>query len=72
MSPEAMSPAELRRAGIKALYDALGPTGMAEFMRMFDGGYGNYTKDREKILGKKSVDEIYEEIKGKKSALREK
>ena len=66
MRPELMSPVELRRAGIKALYDALGPTGMAEFMRMFEGGYGNYTREREKILEKKSVDEIYEEIKGKK------
>ncbi len=63
MSSEAMSPVELRRAGIKALSDALGPTGMAEFLRMFERGYGDYTKDRKEILAKKSVDEIYQEIK---------
>ncbi len=64
MGTDTIGPVELRKAGIKALYDALGPTGMAEFLRMFDRGYGNYTKEREKILEKKSVEEIYREIKG--------
>ena len=46
----ASSPAALRQLGIEALTKALGPVGMARFMRQFDMGSGNYTQEREALL----------------------
>lgn len=44
------TPNEIRKAGIKALSDALGPVGMAMFLQQFDRGQGDYTKDREEVF----------------------
>lgn len=57
------NPAELRRAGIDALVKALGPVGMARFLRQFDPGQGDYTAERDRILGSPSVDEVMDELK---------
>ena len=40
----------LQKLGIDALTEKLGPVGMIEFMRLFDMGYGDYTKDRQQLL----------------------
>jgi len=40
----------IRRMGIKALTEKLGPVGMVEFLRQFDSGYGDYTKERHEWL----------------------
>lgn len=40
----------LRREGLKALADKLGPVGMINFIRLFDNGTGDYTKDRHETL----------------------
>lgn len=40
----------LRREGLKALADKLGPVGMINFIRLFDNGTGDYTKDRHEII----------------------
>ncbi|MHA2299072.1 MAG: hypothetical protein ACXADA_23845 [Candidatus Hodarchaeales archaeon] len=53
-----MSPNEIRKKGIEALVEALGPVGMARFLQQFDTGKGDYTKEREKWLGKTTIDEI--------------
>ncbi len=50
MKTEAFNPAELRTAGCKALAHALGPLGMARFLRQFEQGNGDYTRDRKKWL----------------------
>jgi hypothetical protein len=42
---------ELRRAGIDALVRALGRVGMARFFQHFGLGHGNYTAERDRILG---------------------
>jgi hypothetical protein len=36
--------------GIEALTEKLGPVGMVEFIRQFDSGYGDYTKERHEWL----------------------
>jgi hypothetical protein len=54
--------AELRRPGIDALTKALGPVGMARFLRQFDPGQGDYTAERGRILGNSSVDAVMDEI----------
>lgn len=55
------TPAELRRVGIDALVKALGPVGMARFLQQFDPGHGDYTAERQAILGNPSVDELVNE-----------
>jgi hypothetical protein len=53
----------LRRLGIDALTEKLGPIGMVEFMRQFDSGYGDYTKDRDTWLNNLTIEDISSEIK---------
>jgi len=40
------NPAEVRRVGISALNDALGPAGMTIFLQQFESGTGDYTKEK--------------------------
>jgi hypothetical protein len=56
------TPAELRRAGIDALVRALGPVGTARFLQQFDSGRGDYTADRDRILGNPAVDDLMDEL----------
>jgi hypothetical protein len=61
------TPAELRRAGIDALVRALGPVGMARFLQQFDPGHGDYTADRDRILGNPTVDDLVDELERRRS-----
>jgi hypothetical protein len=60
------TPAELRRAGIDALVKALGPVGMARFLQQFDLGHGDYTAERDRILGNPTVDELMDELESRR------
>ena len=60
---------ELRQAGIEALVKALGPVGMARFLQQFDQGRGDYTAERDRILGSSTVDELVDEIERRRSNL---
>jgi hypothetical protein len=53
--------------GIEALNEKLGPLGMVEFMRQFDSGYGDYTKERHNWLDGLTVEDISNEIKKMKN-----
>ena len=53
----------IRRLGIDALTEKLGPIGMVEFMRQFDSGYGDYTKERDTWLDNLTIEDISNEIK---------
>jgi hypothetical protein len=53
----------IRKLGIEALNEKLGPIGMVEFMRQFDSGYGNYTKERYTWLDGLTIEDISNEIK---------
>jgi hypothetical protein len=53
----------IRRLGINALTEKLGPIGMVEFMRQFDSGYGDYTKERHNWLDNLTTEDIADEIK---------
>ncbi|MEH1827567.1 MAG: hypothetical protein V7L22_19895 [Nostoc sp.] len=57
-----LSQAEIRRLGIEALTKALGPAGMARFMQQFEIGSGDYTRDRDQILGDITLEEIFVSI----------
>ena len=53
----------IRKMGINALTEKLGPIGMIEFMRQFDSGYGDYTKERHVWLDNLTIEDISNEIK---------
>ena len=55
---------EVRRVGVEALIKDLGIVGTVAFLRQFDMGHGDYTKER---TSNKSVMDIVNEIRnGKK------
>jgi hypothetical protein len=54
--------AEIRRAGIDALVNALGPLGMVRFLQQLDPGHGDYIAQRYAILGNPTVDELMAEV----------
>jgi hypothetical protein len=66
MKTELLNPAELRTAGYKALAGALGPLGMARFLRQFERGSGNYTRDSKVWLANQSVQTIAQRIRSRK------
>lgn len=57
-----MTPIELNRKGFKALVDALGYADAVRFIRQFDNGSGDYTKERHKWLDKLTLDDIWADI----------
>ena len=56
----------IRKMGIEALTEKLGPVGMVEFIRQFDSGYGDYTKERHEWLDSIDIDSIVKEAKDKR------
>ncbi len=57
-----MTPVELQRKGWKALVNALGYVDAIRFIRQFDSGSGDYTKERHQWLDKLTMDEIIADI----------
>ena len=53
---------EINQQAISLLYKELGVVDAVRFLKQFTQGYGNYTQEREVLLGKKSLDEIVNEI----------
>ena len=62
MRTETLSLQEIRTIGFEALLRELGPAGAIRFIQQYETGRGDYTRDRRKILPKKSVREIGEGI----------
>ncbi|MDD1685634.1 hypothetical protein [Methanoregula sp.] len=54
--------AQIQSEGYDALADALGPEDAVRFIRSFDPGRGDYTKERKKTFGKKTAKQIGKEI----------
>jgi len=40
----------LKKEGLDALSERLGPVGMVNFVRLFSSGYGDYSSERQDIL----------------------
>ena len=53
----------IRRLGIEALTEKLGPVGMVEFIRQFDSGYSDYTKERHEWLDGIDIETIVKQAK---------
>lgn len=58
-----LSPLELNRVGKQALVNALGFDGMIRFIRQFEPGTGDYTKERHQWLDEVTSEEIFIQIK---------
>ncbi len=58
MNMESHAPSVIRRRGINALIQELGVVGMVEFIRQFDPGKGDYTKERESLLANITMDDV--------------
>jgi hypothetical protein len=57
---------EIRRIGIEALAEALGPLDAVRFLQSFDLGRGDYTKERSHVLGL-TLDEIFSGIEKRRN-----
>jgi len=57
---------EIRKTGIDVLTEKLGIVGMIRFLQQSETGYGDYTKDREKLLRNTSLEDIYNDMKKNK------
>jgi hypothetical protein len=68
MKTDTLNPAELRTAGCQALAEALGPLGMARFLRQFEKGNGDYTRDRKGWLRDPSVQSAAQRIRSRKKS----
>lgn len=54
---------QILKAGVDALFRELGPSGFNRFLQQFSNGSGDYTRDRQALLGNPSVDKLVREIK---------
>jgi len=66
MSSIARDLGTIRRMGIEALTEKLGPVGMVEFIRQFDSGYGDYTKERHEWLDDIDIETIVKQAEAKR------
>ena len=57
---------DVKFRGMQALTRELGAAGMAQFMQQFARGYGDYSKDRHRILDRFTVNDIFDAIKKKR------
>jgi hypothetical protein len=67
MNVQAMTPQQIRVAGIAALSRELGMIGMIRFMQQFEMGQGDYSKDRHQWLDQYSVADIAKLVQEKKA-----
>lgn len=63
MTPTMMPPAELTAKAIRILCREIGVVNTARFLNQFTTGYGNYTEERDEIIGPITMDEAIAEIK---------
>jgi hypothetical protein len=63
MNTNRMSPLEIRKKGLEALAQALGPVGMVRFLQQFGANKGDYTQERDRLLEGITMDDILAQIK---------
>lgn len=63
MTTKPQSLEEIRRNGLEALAQALGPVGMVRFLQQFETGRGDYTNERHQWLAQNNVRTIAEQMR---------
>lgn len=61
---------EVNQEGIQVLMNNLGPADAVRFLRQYDRGYGDYTAERRKLLGRYTRNQILREIRAAKGPRR--
>jgi hypothetical protein len=56
-------PVLVRKLGLEALNNALGPIGAVYFMRQFDAGSGDYTAERDELLAGISMEDVLDDVR---------
>ena len=68
MDTSVMTLEQIRLAGLRALSRDLGAAGLVRFLQQFETGDGDYTADRTRWPGERTVQELAQEIeRGRKS-----
>jgi hypothetical protein len=62
MNIESMTQQQIRAAGIEALKQHIGVTGMIRFLQQNETGNGDYTKEKKELLGDPSLDQLIADI----------
>ncbi len=62
MNTQTMTQQQIRIAGIEILRQHMGITGMIRFLQQTETGYGDYTKERDGLLGNPTLEELFAEI----------
>ncbi len=63
MMSDTASVAEITTAAITLLCREIGPVNTARFLGQFTSGLGDYTKERDAIMGEATVEQLVAEIK---------
>jgi hypothetical protein len=62
MNQTVMTLEQIRVTGLKALSRELGPVGLVRFLQQYETGHGDYTAERHRWLGERTVQELAKEI----------
>lgn len=57
---------DIRKEGLEALTNKLGPADMIRFLHMYDPGSGDFTKERQKLANKLTVEDLRKQFSKKK------
>lgn len=57
-----MTPVELQRKGFQVLVDSLGIADAIRFIKLYDNGSGDYTKERHQWLDQFSMNDIVNDL----------
>ena len=68
MSTQTFAADKIRVRGVQVLTRELGAAGMVQFMQQFRSGHGDYTKERNKLLGNLTVDQVVAGIRRKRAS----
>ncbi len=69
MTVKTMPLAELNASAIRMLCREFGVVNTARFIQQFTTGYGNYTEERDQIIGDLTVDEIVADIERRRQTV---
>lgn len=53
---------EVQLAAYQSIHKQLGAVGLIRFIQQFEPGRGDYTKERNELLGNPTVDELFDMI----------
>ncbi len=62
MNIQTMTQQQIRITGIEILNQHMGITGMIRFLQQVETGHGDYTKERDQLLGDPTLEELVAEI----------